>query len=74
MKFACAFVHPKTRERRSIVITLDNDEVADLKAWFAARSDQDQAALIAAACALRRAYRDMPRGFVHERVERMAVH
>ena len=31
MKFVCDFVHPKTRERRTIVVELDNDEVADAR-------------------------------------------
>ena len=29
MKFVCDFVHPKTHERRTIVVELDNDEIAD---------------------------------------------
>ena len=31
MKFVCDFVHPKTRERRTTVIELDSDEVADAR-------------------------------------------
>ena len=31
MKYVCDFVHPKTRERRTIVIELDSDEVADAR-------------------------------------------
>ena len=31
MKFVCDFVHLKTRERRTIVVELDSDEVADAR-------------------------------------------
>jgi hypothetical protein len=53
VKFICTFEHPKTRKRRTIVIELDNEL-------------EHQPAVVAEACALKRAYRDMPRGFLHE--------
>jgi hypothetical protein len=31
VKYVCDFVHPKTRERRTIVVELDSDEVADAR-------------------------------------------
>jgi hypothetical protein len=31
MKFVCDFVHPKTHERRTIVVELDSDEIADAR-------------------------------------------
>ena len=61
MKYRCNFVHPKTRERRTIVIELDNEF-------------EQQPAVIAEACALQHAYRDMPRGFLHDQVERVQLH
>ena len=65
MKYTCDFVHPKTRERRTIIVTLDNFEIAAVEA---------QDAVIGMAYALRRAYRDMPRGFRHAQVERVQLH
>jgi hypothetical protein len=65
MKYTCDFVHPKTRERRTIVVTLNETEVAEL---------EQQPAVVGEAYALRHAYRDMPRGFLHEQVERVTMH
>ena len=65
MKYTCDFVHPKTGERRRIVVTLNETEVAAL---------EQQDAVVGEAYALRHAYRDMPRGFLHHQVERVALH
>jgi hypothetical protein len=61
VKYVCTFEHPKTRERRTIIVELDNEF-------------EQQPAVIAEACALQHAYRDMPRGFLHEQVERVRLH
>ena len=61
MKYVCTFVHPKTRERRTIVVDLDSEL-------------EQQPAVIAEACALRHAYRALPRGFLHHQVERVRLH
>jgi hypothetical protein len=57
MKYVCDFVHPKTRERRTIVVELDNDEVAD------ARRNFGTADLVARSYVMRRASRCAPGGF-----------
>jgi hypothetical protein len=65
MKYTCTFLHPKTRERRTIVVELNKTEVAAL---------EQKHAVVGEAYALRHAYRDMPRGFLHEQVERVRLH
>jgi hypothetical protein len=61
VKYICEFVHPRTRERRTIVVEIDSQL-------------EHQPAVIAKAYALQHAYRDMPRGFLHEQVERVRLH
>jgi hypothetical protein len=65
MKYTCDFVHPKTHERRTIVVELDNDEVAAVEA---------KDAVFGEAYALQRAYRGVPKGFLHDQVERVRLH
>jgi hypothetical protein len=65
MKYTCDFVHPKTRERRTIVVDLNKTEVAAVEA---------KPAVIGKAYALQRAYRSVPRGFLHDQVERVQLH
>ena len=31
MKYTCTFLHPKTGERRTVIVELDNDEIADAR-------------------------------------------
>jgi formylmethanofuran dehydrogenase subunit B len=65
MKYTCDFVHPKTRERRTIVVDLNKTEVAALA---------HRHAVVGEAYALRHAYRRLPRGFLHDSVERVQLH
>ena len=57
MKFVGDFVHPKTRERRTIVVELDNDEVAD------ARRNLGLDGPVAKIYTMRKASRYVPAGF-----------
>jgi hypothetical protein len=61
MKYVCTFEHPKTGERRTIVVELDSEL-------------EQQPAVVAEACALQHAYRDMPRGFLHDSVRAVTTH
>ena len=63
MKYLCKFKNAKG-ERREVLVSLSPDEIAEL-------GEQD--AVFGKACALRRAYRDMPPGFLHEPVERVTL-
>ena len=65
MKYVCDFVHPKTRERRTIVVTLNETEGA---------AAEHQQAVVGEAYALRHAYHALPRGFLHDQVERVRLH
>jgi hypothetical protein len=65
MKYTCTFVHPKTRERRQVIVDVPTSEIVGL---------EEQRELIGKACALRRAYRDVPRGFLHDQVEHLQLH
>ena len=57
MKFVCDFVHPKTHERRTIVVELDNDEIAH------ARRNLGLDGPVAKSYTLRKATRCVPGGF-----------
>jgi hypothetical protein len=57
MKYACDFVHPNTRERRTIVVRLDDDEAAD------ARRNLGLDGPVARSYVMRRASRSVPAGF-----------
>jgi hypothetical protein len=65
VKYVCTFEHPKTHQRRQVIVDVPPDEIAGL---------EEQHELIGKACALRRAYRDVPRGFLHDQVERVRLH
>ena len=70
MKFVCDFVHPKTRERRTVVVELDNDEVAD--AWRNLGIDGPVAKLYT----MQKANRCVPAGFDPDlaSITRVCVH
>jgi predicted dithiol-disulfide oxidoreductase (DUF899 family) len=67
MRFACDFCNPLTDEWRTIVVQLNDREVA------AARV-AEHPELFAAAYALRRGYREAPRGFLHDSVRPIWCH
>jgi hypothetical protein len=67
MKFECDFQNPKTHARRAVTVDLTRDEVA------ASRAAEDPD-LYAQAYALKRAYREIPAGFLHESVQLLPVH
>jgi hypothetical protein len=58
-RFTCDFENPATGEKRVIEVVLPPDELE--------RAGGNE--LHALAYALRRAYRDVPRGFLHTRIE-----
>ena len=62
MKFSCSFINPDTDERKSIPVSLTAQEVKSVEAVRAVGKDGD---LYAQAYALRHAYRDVPKGFLH---------
>ena len=53
-KYTCQVVHPETGERRTVVVELDNDELADI------RRNYRTATLVARAYVMRRATRLVP--------------
>ena len=67
MKFECDFQNPKTRARRLVTIDLTPDEVAASRAG-------EHPDLYAQAYALKHAYQETPRGFLHESVRLLPVH
>jgi hypothetical protein len=67
MRFACSFQHPATGECKSVVATLSAEEIRSVKALG------ENAEVIAEACALRHAYRQVAEGFVHTEPPRSVV-
>ena len=57
MKYVCDFVHPKTHECRTIVVELDNDEIAHV------RRNLGLDGPVAKSYTLHKASRCMPAGF-----------
>jgi hypothetical protein len=63
-QYVCSFANPTTGERCEVLVELDEHDHAAIEYHRAADGD-DQADFIAEACALRRAYREVPKGFLH---------
>jgi hypothetical protein len=57
MKYVCDFVHPTTRECRTIIVELDNDEIAD------ARRNHGLDGPVAKSYTMQKASRCVPAGF-----------
>ncbi len=64
MKFSCNFHNPKTDERKTIVVSLSDIERKSVES-LRKHKGTDAADLIAAAHALRHAYREVPKGDFH---------
>jgi hypothetical protein len=62
MKYVCTFEHPKTHQRRQVIVDVPPSEIAE------------HPELVRQAYALRRAYREVPRGFLHDQVEHLRLH
>jgi hypothetical protein len=63
-RYVCEFVN-KSGRRRTIVVELDGNETS---------GPEDPDAIVAKACALRRAYHQLPRGFLHDSVRAVTTH
>ncbi|SDK13857.1 MULTISPECIES: hypothetical protein [Bradyrhizobium] len=64
MRFTCKFLNPDTDERKSIVTSLTAAECRSIESLRKHKGD-DTAEVTAEACALRRAYSEVPDGFRH---------
>jgi hypothetical protein len=62
MRYVCTFEHPKTHERRRLIVDVPPSEIAG------------HPDVVRQAYALRRAYREVPRGFLHDQVEQLQLH
>jgi hypothetical protein len=64
-KYVCSFAHPKTGERREVLVELDEHDEACVQ-YHLQTEGPDHADFIAEACALRRAYQEVrDEGFLH---------
>jgi hypothetical protein len=71
MKFAIDFTHPKTGERRTVFIELDNREAADVRRILALRGPGGPGGAngpVAKGYALKHAYQKLPDGFLHDEI------
>jgi hypothetical protein len=59
MQYTCEFEHKDTGERKTVVVALSAEEVCSVE------SLTDHADLHACAYALRHAYAEVPKGFLH---------
>jgi hypothetical protein len=64
MKFSCNFHNPKTDERKTIVVSLNDAERESVES-LRKHKGTETADLIAQAHALRHAYREVPKGDFH---------
>jgi hypothetical protein len=64
--FVCSFMNPTTGEQRSVVVELDADDEIMIE-YHRNYDGDDQADFVAQAAALRRAYREIPKGFLHDK-------
>jgi hypothetical protein len=69
MRFECQFKHRDTGECKLIPVTLSANQVKSVEAIRAA----GDAGLLAEAMALNRAYREVPKGFLHTEPPRAVV-
>lgn len=65
MKYRCSFFEPYTNEQKIITVALSAAEVRSIEAMRAARNTN--ADVHAEAHALRRAFAEVPEGFMHDK-------
>jgi len=63
VRYSCDFEHRDTGARKTIVAALSAEQIKSVEAICTA----DQAAVLAMAYALNKAYREVPKGFLHSR-------
>ena len=70
MKYTCTFLHPKTGERRTVIVELDDKELDDVQ------HNSRTADLIARGYVLRRASHYVPKGFDPDlkSIQRVQIH
>ncbi|MCS3895808.1 hypothetical protein M2171_004941 [Bradyrhizobium japonicum USDA 38] len=64
MRFTCHFLNPKTDERKTIVATLNTAECKSIES-LRRHKGNETADVTAEAYALRKAYSEVPEGFLH---------